>query len=505
MRAILAALLAAVTLTAPLCAQQFERLTSPRADRLRVDELLGLREGALVFRAPSVTGASPGISWNPAELVLTINSSRPWGLNDGALWAGTGIAGRVDLGGRYRTGPLTITIDPTIWFARNAAFDTVATAFPNRTPFNYPWSNRIDLPQQPGPDALARITPGQSGARLDWRVVTAGVGTENMWWGPAARHPILMGASADGFPHLDLGVRPVATPVGTVEGRIVWGRLTESAWFDTLPDNDHRLLAAMVLGWRPRWMPGLTVGFQRVFYQTWTDSLGTSDIFAIVQPFTKDALSDSTNPEGNDARDQMLSLTWRWLLPSEGFEVYGEWARNDHNRDLIDFVLEPDHSQAWMMGMQKVIPAGNAVSRVQTEFLHGSRSGTFQVRATPTYYTHHIVTQGFTQRGQILGAGPGPGSDAQFLAFDRFVPASRWGLWLERIRWFDDDYYRLFGPTRRREGHHVTLEGGVRYGRAPGSLAWSAEASLVREWNRHFEIGNHHWNVNVQVGARWNW
>ena len=122
MRAILTALVAAVTLSAPLGAQRFERLTSTRADRLRVEELLGLREGALVFRAPSVTRASDGFSWNPAELLLTVNSERPWGFNDGALWAGKGLSGRLDLGARFRHGPLTVTLDPTIWFAQNSGF-----------------------------------------------------------------------------------------------------------------------------------------------------------------------------------------------------------------------------------------------------------------------------------------------------------------------------------------------------------------------------------------------
>jgi len=78
-------------------------------------------------------------------------------------------------------------------------------------------------------------------------------------------------------------------------------------------------------------------------------------------------------------------------------------------------------------------------------------------------------------------------------------------MWVERVRWFNDDYYTRFGPTRRREGHNVTMEFGGRYARSLGTLGLIAQFSIIREWNRHFEIGDHRWHVNGRIGVRWDW
>ena len=487
----------------PVAGQEWTRVTSHRAEYRRVLEVAGETTRPLAFYAPSTDTARPGLSILPVEAHLVLNSRNPWGFNDEALWAGKGLSGIGDLGIRFRAGVLTLTVAPSIWFARNASFDTV-TGPGSLDPLAYPWSTRIDYPQRMGTKPLFRLTPGQSGIRLNWHAMTLGFSTENMWWGPASRYPILMGASAEGFPHVDLGLRPTSTPVGAIEARAVWGRLTESAWFDSIPSNDHRLLAGLLLAWQPRWLPGLTLGAQRVFYQTWTDSLKTSDFLAVIQPFTKDLLADSTNPLGNDARDQMLSLTWRWVFPSVGFEVYGEWARNDHSWNLRDIIEQPDHAQGTLMGLQYTRPSGTGRMRLQAEMVHLDRGPTAQIRGEPTFYEHHLVRQGYTNKGQLLGAGIGPGSNAQYLAFDRWSGERHWGIWLERVRWFTDDFYKVIGNSYGSLGPmDVTLELGARYDRGLGALRLFEQASLVRELDRHFMPRNDVWNINVQSGVRW--
>src|SRR6185503_8435849 len=146
-----------------------------------------------------------------------------------------------------------------------------------------------------------------------------------------------------------------------------------------------------------------------------------------------------------------------WVLPPAGFEVYLEWARNDHNIDFRDLLLEPDHSQAVTIGFQKSLGRGGKRSRIRGEWTNLSRSQTFQVRDTPPYYVHHLVTQGYTQHGQIIGAGIGPGSDSQQIAFDHYSGQGRWGVFLRRVRLDDDAYYTAFAPTSYYEGHQVEL------------------------------------------------
>lgn len=514
--------LLATLAAAPLAAQGPIVVPASESDRyLRLLELAGYGGGPIMYFASGTPrrAAAREHWWAErwadgksaatlravaAELQLAYNSAFPYGTNDGALWAGRGFSASLTGGAVVRAGPLTITAAPLAVLAENRAFALAPLAYSAaRSPFAYPWSSQIDWPQRFGDAARAALDPGQSGVRLDLGAFTVGATTENLWWGPAQFNPILMSTTAAGFPHADLGTnRPVSTPIGTVEARTLWGALGESGYFDSVAGNDRRFITGLTLGWAPKWIPGLSLGFARVYYQYW-DSTTLADLFVFFQPFTKDALATPDDPEGGDDRDQMLSLTARWLFPEARFEVYGEFARNDHQRNWRDVILEPDHSRAWMLGFAQAIPSGGGVVRLAGEWTHLGRSPTWQVRANPTFYQHHFVRQGYTNRGQLLGAGIGPGSDAQVLAIDRYDSAGRWGVTFQRVRYNDDEYYRRFAATRRRLGHNVALSAGLSAYRFVGPLEVGAALTLVRELNRYYEVNSDATNVNASLNVRW--
>lgn len=489
-------------------------------DYLRFLEIQGKATGPLTFQSFSAHRAAsdttglwydtyPAATRQLAPNVRLIdpiargvyNSGYPSGMNDGALWSGRGLSGEITGGLEATVGPLTVTLAPTVWWAQNRAFALDSVPFANRSPYAYPWTNHVDLPQRFGPDALAKLDPGQSGVRLRFGKFTTGFSTENMWWGPAVRTPILMSNTAAGFPHVDLGTDgPVSTPIGSVEARVVWGRLTESPYFDTVTSNDHRLFTGVTIGYAPNFLPGLHLGFERVFYQTWTDSLGFHDFFDVIQPFTKQNFADSTNPGGNDRRDQMLGFTARWILPQSGFDVYVEWARNDHAWSWRDFILEPEHSAGTMMGLEKALSRS---TRLRVEWMNIERRPTFQVRAEPEFYQHYIVVQGYTQLGQLLGAGTGPGSDTQFLGLDHYSKNGRLGFSLSRTRFDNDAYYRLYATTEGDQGHEVELSLGLSALRFVGPWDLGGTLVLSRELNRYFKIGNDVTNARFEVSIGW--
>jgi len=506
-------------------AQHLIILESELDDYVRLLELAGRVSGPLVFRSPSALAglglsadsahpwsrrypfedpkpASPGLRLrNPPYVGLTAvyNSDHPWGTNDGALWAGRGASAALVAGTRLTWGPLSATLMVQENYAQNRDFPLWPPNAPGYSPYAYPWNPRnIDWPQRFGDRSFWAFDWAQSDLRLNLGHFTAGLSNENLWWGPAVRNPILMSNTAPGFPHLDLGVgRPVNVGVGTLETRLVWGRLRESDYFDTVSANDHRLFTGFTLGLRPRWIPGLTLGLSRVLYTTW-DSLRIQDFVDVFQPFFKDQIATPTDPEGSDDRDQLLSLVARWVLPASGFETYVEWARNDHARNLRDFILEPDHSQAYTLGFAQLLGSRAAPLRLRGEWTHLGRSPTFQVRAEPTYYVHHIVRQGYTQKGQLLGAGIGPGSDAQYLGLDRYHAGGRWGFYLQRVRWNDDAYYRMYGRPGGRDGHDVELTAGGSLLRFVGRVDVGLELAVSREINRYYQIGTNATNVTVK-------
>ena len=318
-----------------------------------------------------------------------------------------------------------------------------------------------------------------------------------------------MSNNAPGFPHLDLGTaRPVWIGIGRAELRLFWGRLQESAYFDTNPNNNGRLFSGGVLGYAPRWIPGLTIGLTRVFYQTWA-SLGVSDFTDIFRRFLKGAFATPSNPQASDKRDQLLSLVARWTLPAAGFQAYVEWARNDHSWDVRDFVLQPDHSRAYTIGFQQLLRGRTARWRLRGEFTTLGRPSTLLARATPVYYEHDAARQGYTNNGQIIGAAIGPGSQSERLQLDRFGPGGQVGLLVQRVRFNDDAYYAYREAYSNFQGQQVELSAGLRATRFVGPLDISGSLTLSRELNRYYLWGdpatgapaNDVTNVMVTLGA----
>ena len=437
----------------------------------------------------------------PLELETQINSKYPRSANDGALWAGKGLSVQVRGGVRIGWGPLTGTFLPTIYYARNASFETADVPFPDRSAFAYPWSANIDLPQRFGADPFTKYDWGQSGVRLNLGRFTAAFSNENMWWGPALRNPIVMGSTAPGFAHVDLGTgTPVATVIGQLEARVIWGQLGESDYFDQQPDNNRRYITGITLGYRPSFLPELVLGATRVFYQTWpTDGIGASELFDVFGEFFNTGGRD-TLPDGrvvNDRTDQIASFVARWVLPESGFEAFVEWARNDFSGSIRDLTLQPDHSRGYTLGFQKTIGSGSAVSRVSGEFTTLGRSSTFLHRASPPFYIHGIVTQGYTHRGQLLGAAIGPGGQSQFLGFDRYTADGRWGVFIERIRFNDDHSFQTFSSVGFE---NVEITVGASVFRFLTGFEVGGRIELSRRLNWNFNAGND--LTNVTLGLR---
>jgi hypothetical protein len=349
------------------------------------------------------------------------------------------------------------------------------------------------------------LDPGNSSIRLEVGAAAVGFGTENLWWGPGVRNAILMSNNAAGFPHafLETG-RPVDTRIGTFEGRWIFGRLQLSDWFDSAYVDPGRYLVGAVAAFSPAAVDGLTLGAARVFYALAPEGgVSASEALLVFQTPSKGKLATPENPKGDDERDQLFSLFARWRLPQSGFEAWFEWARNDHGNRILDYLLSPEHSQAYTLGIRKVASLeGGRLFSLTGELTHLERVP--KGFANPPYYAHHLVPPGYTQRGQIIGAGVGTGGNAQVLAGDLFAPWGSFGGFVQRRvhdadAWYYDGYFK--GPSTCC-GPDVSIDLG-----AQGTF-WVQDVEMVvrgmmsREYNRHFQdrvVSN----LNLQVGVRW--
>lgn len=533
------ALLLAVTLSAPLGAQGIA-VGSWLEDYARLSQLTGALPVSPVMARPnamaslaSLAAAATAHPWSglvgarapmgfalggarlelrPAELRAFANSARPWGANDGAVWQGKGLTFAATGGADLRWGPLSITLAPLVTRSANADFTLSPLAVPAElSPYAYPVisGGTLDAPQRFGAEAVERVDWGNSSVSAEWGPVALGFSHESMWWGPGMRNDITMTNNAPGFWHAHLSlVRPVSVGIGTVSGRWIWGSLRESAFFDTTRANDRRYLTGAAISFVPKWAPGVELGASRTFIQTWTASPGIEELLWVFRPLQKQEQATPGNPTGEDGQDQAAAVFARWTLPSAGLELYGEWAKGDHSSNFRDLLVEPEHGSAYLLGLQKVTShTPERTWRVASEFtiLGAPRTTAVRSGGAGFFYLHTRIIQGYTQLGQVMGAGIGPGSSQLSLAVDRFAKWGKAGVSVFRTVYDNDRYYRRPGVSTIGDFYSHEVEPSVTADAMVFRGPWDFTASVTasRLLNRYYIFSNDQMNVNLALGARY--
>jgi hypothetical protein len=394
-------------------------------------------------------------------------------------------------------GALRVTILPEFVYSSNEFFDykVFLPALPvNRNAYSSPWNAvpvSIDAPPRFGPGKTVRVAPGQSSVFLRAAGMDFGVTTENEWWGPGIRTAIVLSDNAEGFPRAVVKTSaPHVTRFGSFNARLTWGGLSESKYFDSDKSNDLRYWSAFAAIWTPLAEPDLTLGMSRVVY---ANADGWAGVFAHplsafmpAKRSVQKSISDSTFVAG---RDQIFSLFGRWVFPGYGFEAYGELARSELPASFRDLLEDPGHSQAYTFGVQWVgAPTAIGKFRIQGEHSYLERDPSFARRPVEALYTSHSVPQGYTNRGQVIGAGMGQGSSGEWIAVDLMNRSASVGAFVTRTRFNNDAYFLLpFPYSRGNCQHDVTAGPGIRGSAHFGFGAVSAQFSSVERMNAFFQ------------------
>jgi len=401
----------------------------------------------------------------PVTLQAQFNTHHPYSMNDGAMIPARGLQTLVNAGFYAKYGPLSVQFYPEFVYAENKPFPGFSEAQSDAVWIAwYGVYNYIDMPERFGNAPLKKASWGQSSVRLTAGPVSLGISNENLWWGPGMRNSLLMTNSAAGFQHITLNtVKPIKTPIGTFEGQLVAGRLDSSGFslpvlernnigaLNIVPKpNDWRYFNGIVLNYHPKWVPGLFLGATRSF-MVYRGDMGTklNDYLPVIIPLGKSSLGE----EGENAkdRDQLASLFIRWVWFKEAAELYFEYGREDHAWNLRDFFLQPEHSRAYVFGLRKLIPLKKKPGQfiqVALETTQLENSNIEGNRGTGTWYVHSSIRHGYTQMGQMLGSGIGPGSNMQTLSFSWIKSMKMIGLQVERYVHNNEFQYKVIKDIR---------------------------------------------------------
>jgi hypothetical protein len=175
----------------------------------------------------------------------------------------------------------------------------------------------------------------------------------------------------------------------------------------------------------PSFLPGLTLSASRV----------------CLVPWEWENLKYMFPSQANTIEDQKASLAVSYLLPSVGFEIYGELGIDDFLvGGPVGYLRYPFHTMVYTAGLRKAI---NFTSEIHGLFLfewnNMNMSVDYQFQGRYSFYFHHLITHGYTNRGQTLGTGTGWGGNSQFLQFELYYPKGTSSLFIQRNN-PDDNY-----------------------------------------------------------------
>jgi hypothetical protein len=439
-----------------------------------------------------------------------INTSFPYGANDGPVWAGRGITlvGSAGVGGHL--GPLSFSLSPKAFVTSNAPFDIIPNGRSGALAYNSAtFPDGVDFPQRFGNKAYSRVDPDASSVRLDSRFISLGVSTGNEWIGPATEYPFLLGTNAPGFPHLSVGTgEPINLWLARVQARVIWGKLYQSD-FSPVSGSTHytstetgtvRLMASSEIVFLPRGAPGLEMGFARFIHVA--NRIGEPNATFWREPFKVFFLKNEY-AKGDTAGvdNQLASAFFRWVFPRSGFELYGERGYEDQFYDFRDFVQDPDNEREYLLGFQKTFARANSkLDVVKVEVLNYQLPTIARVRVQGFIYEHGILRQGHTNRGQLLGASAGVGAAAaSTISWTRYSPRGQSTFLLRRIVRDERNVFAGNG-TVTPANSDVTISAGAERMRFGRRVDFGTKVELMEDFNHNFSKDVP--NLNLQVTAR---
>jgi hypothetical protein len=446
-------------------------------------------------------------SFTPYSIGYTFqkNDNLGLGYNDGSMLPSVGSQDRVMVNMEARWKGLVVTIAPELLRAENLAPQdfVLNSQDPNYMARYYLFIvNKVDAYSRFGVDKIQKTLLGQSGIRYENKSFSIGISNENLWWGPGVRNSLVMTNNATGFPHLSFNtIKPVKSKFGQFEGQVILG-LPTNPEFDH-PDNarmrkiweagiakkdsSSRSLAGFVIDWQPVWTKNLHIGMASSSMSYLKNKEGRLLAFP---------LFISRKPI------KLGSMFLRYVMPKDKTELYIEYGRADKMTTLFN-ILRDSIPSGYTAGIRKLFQLSNGkshfmvgieVTRLQLPdprliFTLGNPYGAPQ---TNSWYASSQILQGYTNYGQVIGAGIGPGSNSQTLQLAWVKGAKKISITGERVARNNDFYYY----------NYITNSLVPQY-QNPNKFWADINATGQIQWNiRNLMIGGS-WSYTSLLNYRW--
>ncbi|MDI1323228.1 MAG: capsule assembly Wzi family protein [Algoriphagus sp.] len=457
------------------------------------------------FEVP-VRGLEVGLL--PSFATVRLLTKRPYGWGDYGMIPNPGLQTLISGGVQLKYKFLNLTLRPELVLAQNKGFETNLNQFSGseiRNKFLI-W-NYGDFPERFADNGYAKLWWGQSKLTAQYGAFEMGVSTQNIWWGPGQFNALTFSNNAQGFPHFTLNTtKPAKTFIGNFETQLIIGRLENSgldpSQYPELNDiyfipfsGDWRYLNALTFTYNPKWVPGLFLGMNRTFQQ-YSESMGTGFLayFPVFEPFTKSNYGFDRDAEG---QSQQISIFGRWVFPKVKNEIYFEYGRRDHSINWREFVLNPEHARAYILGFTQLfeVPQINKTIQVRGEITHQQESVNRYIRyggisgglGGGLSWHSHTPSRGFVQNGQPLGVGIGVGSNVQAVEISLVDKLDKMGVLIERLA-NNQDFYNKAQLKNTERQPWVDLSLGFLFDKQFDQLLLSSKLQLIHARNYQWQV-----------------
>ena len=371
------------------------------------NKLLNIIDADIENNNQLVSKPNLNISLLPINFTQKLTTHHPYGWNDGAFSLSKGYQFLIGGGVYLQWHKFKIQLRP----------EFVKTASGNYETNNY-WGAVTP--------SFKKIMPGQSSIRYDIGPVTAGISTENMWWGPGIYNSMLMSNNAPGFLHYTINTnRPVNTFAGSFQFQLQAGNLHKDntqgyenkRLHPSIIDNGSRYYNSMNVSYQPKFLKNIYVGLTRTFqnYTRLKSSNSNGFIYNYVPVFV--AFFRNTYSDDTVKRDQVAAVSTRWIMPKENAEMYLEFGFNDGKYNFRDLMMDMAHSSGYVWGFKKLkLINETSYLNFNIEIARLAQTTSYINRNAGNWYEHSGIIEGYTNLNQIMGGVSGFGNNMQALA-----------------------------------------------------------------------------------------
>ena len=436
------------------------------------------------------------ISLLPINFTQKITTRYPYGWNDGAFSLSKGYQFLVGGGIYFQWHKLKIQLRP----------EYVQTATGNYETNAY-WGTVTP--------SSKKIMPGQSNIRFDLGSFTIGASTENMWWGPGIYNSMLMNNNAPGFLHYSINSnRPIITAIGSIQLQLQAGFLQkdssqgyENKRLQTaILDKNKRFYNSISISYQPKFLKNVYLGLTRTFqnYTQLQSSNNNGFVYNYVPVFV--AFFKKTYSDDTVKRDQIASVSAKWILPKEKVEIYFEFGFNDAKQNFRDLMMDMAHSSGYVWGFKKLKYLNNTqYINLNVEIARLAQTTSYLHRNAGNWYEHGGISEGYTNLNQIMGGGSGFGNNMQALALGYNSGWNKVGIIFQHILQNPYDLVAGINEVGIRSIKWTDYSFGLQTRYHYKKILLSANMEIIKAKNYIWEQGNSPTNFLFYINTIYLW